>query len=207
MTSDGAGGKFIRKVGPWRVTSERAAFDNPWINLTDHRVIHPDGSPGEYGVVRFKNVAVGVLPVAADGTVPLVGQHRFPLDRYSWELPEGGAPRSEEPLAAAKRELAEETGFTARSWLELGRFDVSNSVTDEIAICYLAWDLTPGEAAPEPSEALRLKTVSFKALLEMVMSGEITDSLTIVMTQTAYIKALRAAAPAPICKLILEACG
>ena len=197
----------LRKVGPWRVTAERSAFDNPWINIVDHRVIHPDGSPGEYGVVRFKNRAIGVLPLHADGSVPLVGQHRFPLDRYSWELPEGGAPFHEDPLEAAKRELAEETGFSARSWRELGRFDVSNSVTDETAIFYLAWDLEAGKAAPEPSEALSLNTVSFKTLLEMVMSGEITDSLTVVMTQTAYIKALRGEAPAPICKRILEACG
>lgn len=207
MTADSGDGKGGQRIGPWQVTSARAAFDNPWINLVDHRVIHPDGSPGEYGVVRFKNLAVGVLPIDADGCVPLVGQHRFPLDRYSWELPEGGAPLDEDPLAAAKRELMEETGFTARSWLELSRFDISNSVTDERSICYLAWDLEEGEAAPEPSEALSLKRVSFKTLLEMVMSGDITDSLTIVMTLTAYAKALRGEAPEPICSRIIEACG
>lgn len=202
MTSDDG-----NRIGPWRVTAETSIFDNPWINIVDHQVIHPDGSLGEYGVVRFKNIAVGVLPIDAEGKVPLVGQHRFPLNRYSWELPEGGAPLDEDPLNAAKRELAEETGYTARSWSELGRFDVSNSVTDELAVCYIAWDLEAGEAAPEPSEALTLKRVSFKALLEMVMSGEITDSLTIVMTLTAYAKALRGEAPAPICERIIEACG
>ena len=207
MSNDDADTGETKKIGPWRVTAERAAFDNPWLNLIDCRVIHPDGSPGEYGVVRFKNIAVGVLPVDADGTVTLVGQHRFPLDRYSWELPEGGAPLKEDPLDAARRELAEETGLTAQSWMELSRFDVSNSVTDEQAISYLAWDLEAGPAAPEPSEALALKRVSFKTLLEMVMSGEITDSLTIVMTLTAYIKALRGEAPAPICNRIIEACG
>lgn len=202
MTSGGA-----RKIGPWRITSENSVFDNPWINLVDHRVIHPDGSEGEYGVVRFKNIAVGVLPINSDGTVPLVGQHRFPHNRYSWELPEGGAPLHEDPLAAAKRELMEETGFAAHAWSELTQFDISNSVTDEKAICYLAWDLEAGNASPEPSEALTLKQVSFKSLLEMVMSGEITDSLTIVMTLTAYAKALRKEAPAPICDRIIEACG
>lgn len=196
-----------KKIGPWRVTAKTSVFDNPWINIVDHQVIHPNGAPGEYGVVRFKNIAVGVLPIDAEGKVPLVGQHRFPLNRYSWELPEGGAPLDEDPLNAAKRELAEETGYAAQSWSELGRFDVSNSVTDELAVCYLAWNLEAGEAAPEPSEALTLKRVSFKALLEMVMSGEITDSLTIVMTLTAYAKALRGEAPAPICERIIEARG
>ena len=196
-----------KKIGPWRVFSERPVFDNPWINIVDCKVARPDGSPGEYGVVRFKNLAVGVLPIGEDGSVWLVGQHRFPLDRYSWELPEGGGPLDRPPLEAAKRELAEETGLSARSWAELCRFDISNSVTDERARCFLAWDLELGEAAPEPSEALTVKRVSFNALLEMVMSGEITDSLTIVMTLTAYAKAQRGEAPTPICKRIVEACG
>ena len=196
-----------KKVGPWRVFSETPVFDNPWINIVDCKVAHPDGSPGEYGVVRFKNLAVGVLPIDEDGSVWLVGQHRFPLDRYSWELPEGGGALDRPPLEAARRELAEETGLRARSWAPLCRFDISNSVTDERAQCFLAWDLEFGEASPEPSEALTVRRVSFNALLEMVMSGEVTDSLTIVMTLAAYAKARRGAAPAPICKRIVEACG
>ncbi len=185
-------------AGPWRINSKHDVFENPWIKVVDHNVTHPDGSPGEYGVVNFKNLAVGVLPVNGDGAVPLVGQHRFPLDRYSWELPEGGGPVDTEPLQSAKRELAEETGLSAASWAPLSAFDISNSVTDERAICFLAWDLSDGAAAPEPSEALTLKWVSYKDLLEMVMMGEITDSLTIVMTLTAHVKALRGEAPAPI---------
>lgn len=193
--------------GPWRVKSEREVFDNPWINICDHEVVHPDGSPGQYGVVRFKNLAIGVLPIDANGYVPLVGQHRFPHNSYSWELPEGGGPLDIAPLEAAKRELAEETGLKARSWAPLSSFDISNSVTDEKAVCFLAWDLEEGEASPDPSEALTIKRVSFKTLLEMVMSGEIRDSLTIVMTLTAYAKALRGEAPAPISDCMLAAGG
>lgn len=194
-----------RTVGPWRVTSERAMFDNPWINLVHHDVIHPDGSPGQYGVVRFKNIAIGVLAIDENGMVPLVGQHRFPHDKYGWELPEGGGKLDTPPLDSARRELAEETGLTARHWAPLCGFDISNSVTDERAECFFAWDLTQGDAAPEPSEALCLKKVSFKDLLEMVMSGEISDSLTIVMTLTALAKALRGEAPEPISAHILAA--
>ncbi|WDI30258.1 NUDIX hydrolase [Hyphococcus flavus] len=190
MTSD--------KVGPWRVKSKSTVFDNPWISIVDHSITHPDGSPGEYGVVRFKNLAIGVMPINADGKVPLVGQHRFPLDRYSWELPEGGGPLNITAQASAKRELTEETGLTAASWEQLSTFDVSNSVTDERAVCFLAWDLTQGEAKPEASEALTIKWVFYKDLLEMVMTGEITDSLTIVMTLSAHVKALRGETPAPI---------
>ncbi len=192
-----------KEIGPWRVTSENTVFENPWISVVDHGVIHPDGSPGEYGVVNFKNLAIGVLPIDDEGFVWLVGQHRFPLDRYSWELPEGGGPIDVAPLTSAKRELEEETGLTARCWAELSQLDISNSVTDERAICYFAWDLSSGVAAPEGSEALTIKRVPFNTLLEMVMSGEITDSLTIVMTLTAYAKALRGDAPDPISKLIL----
>ena len=188
----------LRKNGPWTVNAERTAFDNPWISVEDHAVVHPDGSDGEYGVVRFKNVAIGILPVAENGDVTLVGQHRYPHEKYSWELPEGGGPINVDPLVSAKRELEEETGLIAGQWRSLTAFDVSNSVTDERAACFLAWDLEAGAAAPEPSEALTIKRIKFESLLDLVMTGEIKDSLTIIMTLTAHTLALRGLAPAPI---------
>ena len=187
-----------KKIGPWTVTGERAIFDNPWINVRHHDVVHPDGSPGEYGVVRFKNRAIGVLPIDEDGYTWLVGQHRFPLDKYSWELPEGGGPLNESALAAAKRELIEETGLSASGWREMCQFDISNSVTNEVGICFLAWGLTQSAPSPESSEELSLRKVPFKRLLEMVMNGEISDSLTIIMTLFAHQMALRGDAPASI---------
>ncbi|MBL4619206.1 MAG: NUDIX hydrolase [Marinicaulis sp.] len=192
-------------VGPWRVQREVERFENPWIKIVDHDITHPDGSPGEYGVVRFKNLAIGILPIDEDGSVWLVGQHRFPQDRYSWELPEGGGALDVPPVESARRELSEETGLTARDWAPLSAFDISNSVTDERALCYFAWNLECGEATPDPSEALTIKRVAFCKLYEMVMTGEITDSLTIVMVLTAFTKALRGEAPMPISHHILAA--
>lgn len=197
----------IRAVGPWTVMAERIVFENPWIRVTDHQVLHPTGDPGQYGVVHFKNRAVGVLPVTAEGDVHLVGQHRFPHDKFSWELPEGGGPLAESPTETARRELAEETGLKAGVLIELARFDVSNSVTDEEAVCYLAADLRPGKAAPEPSEMLTVRTQPFGMLLEDVLAGRIRDSLTVIMTLAAEIKALRGELPDPISRAILSSTG
>ncbi len=193
----------LRKNGPWTIKSQQLVFQNPWIAIEDHAVIHPDGSDGEYGVVRFKNLAIGVLPVDAEGCVWLVGQHRYPHDRYSWELPEGGGALTAPAITSAKRELEEETGLIANQWREFSAFDISNSVTDERAVCFLAWELAPGAADRDASEALTLKRVKFDALLEMVMSGEITDSLTIIMTLKAHVLALRGEAPDPISRHLI----
>jgi 8-oxo-dGTP pyrophosphatase MutT (NUDIX family) len=193
-----------KRIGPWTVREERAVYDNPWIRVTDCAVTRPDGKPGQYGVVHFKHLAVGILPLLDDGRVPLVGQHRFPHDAYSWELPEGGGKLAEDPLEAAKRELLEETGFDGKHWLKIVEFDISNSVTDEKSVCYLAWGLSAGAAAPEPDEVLAYRTVSFSELHDRVLEGDIRDSLTIIMVLKA--KALAAAGnlPPEAARLILK---
>ena len=191
-----------RKVGPWQVASTQIAYDNPWIEVTHNKVIHPGGTPGVYGVVSFRNLAVGILAICDDGRIPLVGQHRFPLDRFSWELPEGGGPLDEPPLETGRRELAEETGYSARNWHRLIDFDVSNSVTDERAACFLAWGLTPGPAAPEDSEALSLRYVTFAELLSLCLDGTITDSLTLMMTFAAEQRSRRGELPGAVTELI-----
>lgn len=179
----------MRKNGPWTITSERVGYENPWVRVDHHEVIHPDGSDGIYGVVRFANQAIGVLPLFEDGTVPLVGQHRFALNEYSWELPEGGGPKDQTPEEAARRELAEETGLRAEHLIEIGQADLSNSVTDEVAVYFLAWGLTEGEKQPEPSEQLAHQRVPFGELYQDILAGRIRDSLTILMVQTAILKA------------------
>lgn len=193
-----------KRIGPWSVQTEQTVYDNPWIRVTDCAVTQADGAPGQYGVVHFKNLAVGVLPLLDDGRVPLVGQHRFPHDAYSWELPEGGGKLAEDPLEAARRELREETGFEARHWLKMVEFDISNSVTDEKSVCFLAWGLTAGAASPEPDEVLAYRNVSFSELHDQVLRGDFRDSLTIIMVLKARALAAAGKLPAEPTSLLLK---
>jgi 8-oxo-dGTP pyrophosphatase MutT (NUDIX family) len=165
---------------PWQTLTRRSIYDNPWIHVREDQVIRPDGHPGIYGVVEFKNRAIGVLPIDEEGSTYLVGQYRYTLNRYSWEIPEGGGPEGESPLEAAQRELLEETGLQARTWRLLGTAHLSNSVTDEEAIYYLATDLIIGEASPEGTEKLEVRRLPFAEALQMVLAGEITDALSVL---------------------------
>jgi 8-oxo-dGTP pyrophosphatase MutT (NUDIX family) len=161
---------------PWTLVSTKKIYDNNWISVREDAVVQPDGERGIYGVVHFKNIAIGVLAVE-DELVYLVGQYRYPLERYSWEIPEGGCGDGEEPLDAAQRELEEETGLRARHWRKLGEAYLSNSVTDELAIWFVATGLEHGEHRPEGTEQLEVRRVHFKDALRMVMDGEISDAI------------------------------
>jgi 8-oxo-dGTP pyrophosphatase MutT (NUDIX family) len=166
-------------TSPWRTVSSRRVYENPWISVREDRVLRPDGNPGIYGVVHYKNVAVGVLAIE-DDHVYLVGQYRYPLEMYSWEIPEGGCPQGEEPLRAAQRELKEETGLEAASWQRLGEAYLSNSVADEYAVWFVATGLAAGEGRPEGTERISVRRVPLREALEMALDGGITDALSIV---------------------------
>lgn len=189
---------------PWRDEGERALFENPWMRLTGHQATAPTGAPADYVVMRPAAVAVGVLPLHRDGTVTLVGQHRFALMAWSWEMPEGGAHPGEDPQSAAARELAEEAGLAAGQWREALRMDLSNSITDERSVTFLAWDLRPVPTAPDPTEALRVLRVPFLALLGAVERGEVRDAMTVATALRAHHMAATAQLPGWLSHVMLE---
>lgn len=171
------------KTNPWRRVRRSVVYENPWIRVLHDDVIRPDGQPGIYGVVHYRNLAVAVVVIDAEDRVLLVGQYRYPLDRYSWEIPSGGCPEGEEPVATAHRELQEETGYTASSMRLLIRSHLSNSIGDEDAYCYVAEGITPGPASPEGTEDLAVAWVDFSTVLQRIKAGEITESMTIMGIQ------------------------
>lgn len=172
-------GQLDENKNPWKTKSREVVYDNAWMQIQHHEVINPSGGDGIYGVVHFKNYAVGIIPIDSDGFTWLVGQYRYPLNLYSWELPEGGCTLDDEPLNAAKRELREEVGITAQKWTKLMEIHTSNSITDEAGFVYVAQDLTFGETEHEDVEELAIRKVHFSEVVEMVMNGEITDSISI----------------------------
>jgi 8-oxo-dGTP pyrophosphatase MutT (NUDIX family) len=189
MTQHGPAEEPPVTVGPWTRHRRRVAYQNPWLTLYHDEVSRPDGSLGIYGVVHFANVAVGVVALDADDRVALVTQHRYTIDARSLEIPEGGVPPTETPLDGARRELQEETGVVAGEWRELARVHISNSVTDELALLYLATDLQHGPTDLEGTEHdLTLEWRPFEEALTMTLDGRITDALTVVALQRVAIE-------------------
>jgi 8-oxo-dGTP pyrophosphatase MutT (NUDIX family) len=164
---------------PWQITSEKHIYTNPWISLTEYQVINPSGNPGIYGKLHFKNLAIGIVTLDEDLNTYLVGQYRFPLDQYSWEITEGGGLLGIDPVESAKRELLEETGLKASEWIEIQRLHLSNSVSDELSILYLARGLEQFEAEPEDTEQLVVNKVPFEQAYQMVCEGRITDAMSV----------------------------
>ena len=164
---------------PWKTLSTRPIYENPWIALREDSVLTPSGTPGIYGVVHYKHLALGAIPIDAEGCTYLVGQYRYPLSAYSWEIPEGGGKLGQDPLAEIQRELLEETGLVAAHWQLLLKMHLSNSVSDEVAYVYLAWGLEQRAAQPDPTEKLRLLRLPVWEAIEKVHAGEITDSLSV----------------------------
>lgn len=170
---------MYEEENPWQILGMKEVYHNPWINLTEFDVLNPGGGKGIYGKVHFKNNAIGIIPLDEELNTYLVGQYRFPLNKYSWEIPEGGGPLGIDLLDSAKRELKEETGLVAEEWTKLLDLHLSNSVTDEYGCIYLARKLKQEEAMPEETEQLVVKKVPFEAAYGMVEQGLITDSITV----------------------------
>jgi len=165
---------------PWTTISKKEVYDNPWIKVEEHQVITPNQKKGIYGKVIFKNLAIGILPLDENVYTWLVGQYRYTVDEYAWEIPMGGGPADQTALESAKRELKEETGLKANEWTELLKIHTSNSVTDEVGYVYLAKDLTQGEPEFDDTEDLKIWHLPFQEAYQMVLDGQITDAISMV---------------------------
>lgn len=169
----------MKHKNPWITHSSKTIYENPWITLTEHDVTNPGGGKSLYGKVHYKNWAIGIIPLDENQNTWLVGQYRYTLDEYSWEIPMGGGSLDIPILESAQRELKEETGLSAKKWTEICRIHTSNSVTDETGIAFLAEGLTQGETEFEETEDLKVWKLPFKEVVQMCDRGEITDSLSV----------------------------
>lgn len=164
---------------PWKTLSEKMVYESKWIKLYHHECINPVGKPAPYSVVHFCHLAIGIVAIDEEENIWLVGQWRYPIRQYSWEIPEGGGRLDEDPLESAKRELREETGLVASRWKELFRMHLSNSATDELAIIFKAEGLVQKDPQPDETEILQIKKIPLKEAYQMVKIGKITDSLSV----------------------------
>jgi 8-oxo-dGTP pyrophosphatase MutT (NUDIX family) len=171
-----------KEINPWKTISQKTAYENAWIKVEHHEVLNPAGNPGIYGKVHFKNTAISIVPIDSEGFTYLVGQYRYTLNEYSWEVPEGGCSiaEGESTLDAAKRELLEETGLVASEWTQLGEVYLSNSVSDEKAVMYIAQNLVQRQACPEETEQLKIRRLPLNEAIEMAKNGTITDALSVL---------------------------
>lgn len=164
---------------PWKTLSREVKYDNPWIRVEEHQVINPAGGAGIYGTVNFKNKAVAIVALFENSDTLLVGQYRYPLKEYHWELPMGGAPEGESVLGCAQRELQEETGFSASKWQQVLSMHLSNSITQEQGFTFIAENLQAGEMSLEDTEDIVCQRLPFEQVFQQVMAGEITDAMTV----------------------------
>ncbi len=170
-----------KRTNPWKTISSKKIYENPWIILDEYQVVNPAGGRGIYGKVHFKNKAIGIIPLDGENNTWIVGQHRYTLNEWSWEIPEGGGPLDIDTLTSAQRELSEETGLSAKKWTQLACVHLSNSVSDEVGYVYLAENLQLGKSKLDETEAdMIVKKLPFSEVLQMVEQGEISDSLSVI---------------------------
>jgi len=187
---------------PWTALTRATVYENEWIRVEHHSVLGPAGSPGVYGTVHFKNQATGIIPIDEKGNVILVGQYRFPLHAYSWEIPEGGGSHSLTALESAQRELREECGLTAMRWKGIVEMDLSNSVSDERSTAFLAWELSEVPAQPDETEKLQIKRVPFWNAVDSVKRGEMRDAISVAALLRVALMALQEELPQQIANAI-----
>lgn len=162
-------------VNPWQTQSSRIVYRNSWIRVREDQVTRPDGEPGIYGVVEIRP-SVGIVAINQDDEIALVGQWRYSVSRYSWEIPRGGSHAGEtDMLAVAKRELAEEAGITAEHWRVLGPVDVCNGVADDVQTLFCATGLHACETRLDPEEDIAVMWHPFEEAVRMAMDGRITE--------------------------------
>ena len=191
-----------KTANPWTVLTRATVYENEWIRVEHHEVLRPAGGPGVYGTVHFRNLATGVVPIDENGNVILVGQYRFPLGGYSWEIPEGGGSREIPVLESVQRELREECGLVANCWTEILGMDLSNSVTDERSTLFLAWDLSEAPTQPDETEQLEIARMPFWDAVARVKRGEIRDSMSVAALLRVALMALQGELPDQVAKTI-----
>ena len=169
----------VTQIGPWQLLDSECRYDNPWIRISHENVITPAGSQGIYGRIHFKNKAITIIPLDKEGNTWLVGQHRYVLDAYSWELPMGGGPLTMDAIDAAKKELQEEVGLAADHWQLIQHLHTSNSVSDEQGLVYLATGLTQIGSQPEETELLTVKKLPLDEAIGWALNGKITDAISV----------------------------
>lgn len=192
---------------PWTELSRATMYENEWIRVEHHEVLRPSGGPGVYGTVHFKNQAIGVVPIDKHGNVILVGQYRFPLQAYSWEIPEGGGPQTVPALESAQRELREECGLAAKHWLRILEMDLSNSVSDERSTAFLAWELSESPAQPEETEKLQVARMPFWGAVDRAKRGGIRDAISVAALLRVALMALQGELPEQIAGAIGRQAG
>lgn len=162
----------------WIKHSSQVAHENNWFKVEKDEVTRPDGTEGEYFTV-VSPPAVFIIPQDDDGDIYLIGQHRYTIDEYSIEIPAGGT-EWQDPLESAKKELKEETGFTAENWEKLGEFYSANGLLREKAHLYLATGLKQSGHNEQDEEGIdKTYKLSLDKILDMIQSGEIQDGQTI----------------------------
>ena len=166
--------RCLKQTNPWTTKSSHIVYENRWIRVREDEVIRPDGHPGIYGVVEVP-ASVGIIAINQKDHVVLVGQWRYTLNRYLWEIPRGGSDGHPDLLAVAQRELAEEAGVEAEHWEPLGTVDVCTGVTTDIQHLFLATGLRPSEAHHDAEEQIDVAWHPFEQVLDMVMDGRITE--------------------------------